>query len=119
MSLRAASKAYPAVSRVLVGIWVKQWSLSASGVIIVLRNNFGLSTTTADVCVGHNSRNITSKSLEAFFVSSDFVLGGEVVNCHGKCDIHDTVKCEERECGGILQALQERFSTLPFQFQLF
>jgi len=119
MSLRAVSKAYPTVSRVLAGIWVKQWSFSASGIISVLRNNFGFDTTTADVCVGHNSRYITSTSLEAFFGSSDFVLGHELVDCHGQCDITGRVICEKCECHGILQALQERFSTLPFQVRLF
>ena len=118
MSLKAVSKAYP-VSRVLAGVWLKQWSLSATGIISLLRNNFDFHTATMEVCTGHNSHNITPKSLEAFFGSSDFVLNDELVRCHGKCGLPGTVECEKRECSGILKALQERFSTLSFPVRLF
>lgn len=118
MSLKAVSKAYP-VSRVLAGVWLKQWSLSANNIISILYNNFDFNTTTAEVCTGHNSGYITPGSLEAFFGSSDFVLGHELVSCHGKCGIPGIVECEKRECSGIIQALQERFAGLPFPVQLF
>jgi len=119
MSLRAVNKAYPAISRVLVGAWLKQWYFSSNGIISLLRNHFDFVTTPAELCTGHNSRYITQKSLEAFFASSDFALGYEIVNCHGKCGISGAVECEKRECSGILKALQERFSTLSFPVRLF
>ena len=119
MSLRAVNKAYPAISRVLAGVWLKQWYFSSNGIISLLRNHFGFTTTSAELCTGHNSRYITPESLEAFWASCDFALGYEIVNCHGKCGISGAVECKKRECSGILKALQERFSILSFPVRLF
>ena len=119
VSLRAANKAYPAVSRVLAGVWLKQWYLSSNGIISLLRNHFGFTTTSAELCTGHNSSYITPECLEAFFGSCDFALGYEIISCHGECGISGTVECEKRECSGILKTLQERFSVLSFPVRLF
>jgi len=119
VSLRAVNKAYPAVSRVLAGVWLKQWNLSSNGIISILRNHFCFTTTSAELCTGHNSGYITPGSIEAFLGSCDFALGYEIINCHGKCGIFGAVECKKRECCGILKALQERFSVLSFSVRLF
>ena len=119
MSLREVSKAYPAVSRFLAGVWLKQWHFSSNGIITVLRNHFGFAPAVADVLASHHSRYITPTSLEAFFSSCDFVLGHELVSCHGKCDVAGKVSCETRECSVIIKVLQERFSKLSFPVPLF
>lgn len=119
VSLRAVNKAYPAVSRVLAGVWLKQWYFSSNGIISLLRNHFGFTATPAESCMGHSSRYITPGSLEAFFGSCDFTLGCEIISCHGKCGITGAVECEKRECSGILKSLQERFSVLSFPVRLF
>lgn len=119
VSIRKVHKAYPSISRVLAGVWVKQWSLSGRGIISVLRNSFGFRPETADVIAGHNSRYITSECLEAFYISCDLVCPDSLFSCHGQCDIFNTVKCGRRECSGILKGLQEKFSSLPFSVRLF
>lgn len=119
VSLRQVGKAYPAISRVLMGVWVKQWSFSSPGIISVLRNHFCVKVQIADICAGHNSSSITRESLEAFFVSSDFVLGDDLIICHGLCDLSGDTKCYNRACAGIIKGLQEKFSSLPFSVRLF
>ena len=119
VSLRQFSKAYPVINRVLAGVWLKQWSLSSPGIITALRNNFNMAMQPCVICSGHNSSYITSESLESFFVSSDFVLGSELVSCHGGCDISGTVRCDDRSCSVIIRLLQEKFTTLPFNVRLF
>ena len=119
VSFRQVSKAYPAISRILAGIWVKQWSFSSIETIAILRNHFGFHPEPADICSGHNSNCITPESLEAFFVSCDFVLSDSLTYCHGQCDILNSVECDNRACAGILKGLQEKFSSLPFSVRLF
>lgn len=119
VSLRQVNRAYPLISRVLAGVWLKQWSFSGNGVLSVLRNSFGFKPQSADMRAGHNSRYITPGSLEAFFISCDFACEDEINICHGECDISNTVKCERRMCAGILKSLQEKFAALPFPVRLF
>ena len=119
VSLRHVGIAYPAVSRVLVGVWVKQWSLSSPGVISVLRSCFGFEAQRADVCSGHHSSYITPASLESFFVGSDAVLGDELTLCDGECDMRNQGGCGDRGCRGIIKLLQEKFASLEFEVRLF
>jgi hypothetical protein len=119
VSLRQVSRAYPAVNRILAGVWLKQWFFSGPGIISVLRNHFDFKPQPVDVCVGHNSSYITPESLESFFVSCDFALSDDLTSCHGQCDISNAVICGHRGCSGILKSLQEKFSTLPFPVRLF
>jgi len=119
VSIRQIGKAYPGINRVLVGVWLKQWSFSSPGIISVLRNYFKFEAQPAEICSGHNSSYITRNSLEAFFVSSDFVLSEDLISCHGQCDILNSVKCDNRACSVILKGLQEKFSVLPFFVRLF
>lgn len=114
VSLRRFSRVYPGINRVLAGVWLRQWHFSSRGTISVLRNYFNMNPQSCAVCSGHKSSWITPDSLEAFFVSSDFVLGNELVSCNGRCDI----SCF-RECKDILKFLQEKFSVLPFPVRLF
>ena len=93
--------------------------MSGPGIISVLRNHFGASASPADVRVGHESAYITPSSIEAFLLGSDLALGDVLTSCHGRCDISDTVGCDERMCSGILKGLQEKFSDLPFSVRLF
>jgi hypothetical protein len=119
VSIRQVSRAYPVIKRVLAGVWLKQWHFSSPGIITVLRNLFSFEAQPAVICSGHNSSYITSESLEAFFVSSDFVSGDDLISCHGLCDISGEVKCYNQACTGILKGLQEKFSVLPFSVRLF
>ena len=119
VSLRNVNRAYPGLSRVLAGVWLKQWSLSSNGIISVLRHQFGFAPQVADVCVGHNSSYITPVGLQAFFISCDLVCGDDIIFCHGRCGNPHTVKCDHRACAGILKGLQEEFSSLPFPVRLF
>ena len=119
VSPRQLGKAYPAINRVLAGVWLKQWSLSSPGIITVLRNHFNLEAQACVICSGHRSSYITHESIEAFFVSSDFVSSDDLTSRHGQCDILNSVKCDNRACAGILKGLQEKFSVLPFFICLF
>jgi len=119
VSLRQIGKAYPAVNRVLVGVWLKQWSFSSNGIISVLRNHFNFEAQPSVICSGHSSSYITRESLEAFFVSSNFVLNNDLITCHGQCDISGEIKCDDHACTGMIKGLQEKFFTLPFSMRLF
>lgn len=119
VSLRQLGKAYPAINRVLAGVWLKQWRFSSPGIIAVLRSHFGFNPEPADVCVGHRSGYITPESLEAFFISGDFVLNDDLISCHGLCDISGNVKCDNRACTGVIKGLQEKCSSLQFSVRLF
>ncbi len=119
VSLRALNKAYPAVSRVLAGVWLKQWNFSSTGIISSLRNTFDFITKSAEVCTGHKSSYITAVSLEAFYGVSDFALGYELVNCHVACGIASAVNCQQRDCNDILKVLQERFTVITPSVRLF
>jgi len=119
VSLRQLGKSYPSINRVLAGVWLKQWHFSSGGIITVLRNHFGVKRESVDICTGHNSSYISSKSLEAFFVSSDFALSEDLTSCHGLCDVSGKIKCSNRACTGIIKVLQEKFSVLPFSVRLF
>ena len=119
VSIRKVTRAYPAINRVLAGVWLKQWSFSSPGIISTLRNYFDFNPQPADVCGGHNSSYITPESLEAFFVSCDFALSDDLTSCHGQCNISNAVICSHRGCSGILKSLQEKFSALPFPVRLF
>lgn len=119
VSIRQVSRASPVIKRVLAGVWLKQWHLSSPGIITVLRNHFNFEAQPAVICLGHSSFYITRESLEAFFVSSDFVSSDDLISCHGLCDVSGKIKCDDRACTGILKGLQERFSVLPFSVRLF
>ena len=118
MSLRQLGKAYPKINRVLAGVWLKQWHFSSPGIIAVLRSQFGFNPEPADVCVEHTSSYITPESLEAFFISCDFVLSDDLISCHGLCGIPWNIKCDDA-CTGVIKGLQEKFSSLPFSVRLF
>jgi hypothetical protein len=119
VSIRAASKSYPVIKRVLAGVWLKQWCFSSPGIITVLRNHFGIKPEPADVRSGHHSAYIVPASIEAFLISSDLVLGDQLTSCHGLCDGAEKIKCDNRPCGDILKCLQEKFIGLPFDVRLF
>lgn len=119
VSLRQLGKAYPAINRVLVGVWLKQWSFSSPGIISILRNYFNFEAQSAIICSGHSSSYITRESLEAFFISCDFVLSDDLTSCHGLCDISGNIKCDDRACTGVIKGLQEKFSVLPLSVRLF
>ena len=117
VSLNGVSRAYPCVSRVLVGSWVKRWYYNSNGIISVMRNYFGIQVQKADVCSYHNSRYISEQSLEAFFIISDFVIGNEICDCSGDCNA-EISSCIKRYCWGILEGIQKRFSSLPLCVEL-
>ena len=117
ISLRVINRLYPAVSRVLIGTWLKSWNYSSTGIISAIRNSFGISPQKADICSGHNSKYITAAALEAFFISSDLVLGFELFTCAGKCSSKNS-SCGSYLCSGILKGLQEIFSKLPYSVRL-
>ncbi len=119
VSLRQFGKAYPAINRVLAGLWIKQWHFSSPGIISVLRSHFGFTPEPSDVYSGHYSKYIIPESIEAFFISCDFVLSDDLSSCHGLCDISGNVKCDNRACTGMIKGLQEKFSSLPFSVRLF
>ncbi len=117
VSLKGVNRVYPYVSRVAAWNWVKSWYYNSNGIISVMRNYFGVQPQPADVCSYHNSKYITSLSLEAFFIVSDFVVGDEIYNCSGNCDIRAS-SCYNRYCSGILKEIHERFSLLPLSISL-
>jgi len=117
ISLRSINRLYPAVSRVLIGTWLKSWNYSSNGIISAIRNSFGVLPHKADICFGHNSKYITATALEAFFISSDLVLGFELFTCAGKCS-HKASSCGSYSCSGILKGLQEMFFKLPYSVRL-
>lgn len=117
ISLSGINRLYPIAGRVLIGTWLRSWHYSSNGIISVLRNSFGKDPQTADICSGHNSKYITASALEAFFLSSDFVLGYELYNCDGKCNCLESL-CGSHACSVILKGLQEKFSQLPFSVSL-
>jgi len=117
VSLKRINRAYPCVSSVLAGSWLKRWYYSSRGIISVMRNYFGFHSQMADVCSYHTSKYITAESLEAFFIVSDFVIGDELYNCSGTCSIQ-TSFCYQHYCSGILEEIQKEFFKLPFCVEL-
>ena len=114
-SFRGIERAYPSVSRILVGNWIKSWYYSSKGIISVMRSMYKSDVMLCDLCSGHKSLYITQESLESFYTVSDFVIGYELCNCNGKCD-YKVYSC--RDCSEILKKIQESFSSLPFKVQL-
>jgi hypothetical protein len=117
ISLSGINRLYPAAGRVLIGTWLKSWHYSSNGIITVLRNHFKKSPQSADICSGHISKYITTSALEAFFLSSDLVLGYELYKCDGKCS-PKVSSCDSHTCSEILKGLQEIFLILPFSVRL-
>jgi hypothetical protein len=117
VSLNGVNRAYPGVSRILVGNWIKRWYYNSNGIISVMRNHLGIQPQKADVCSYHNSKYISEQSLEAFFIVSDFVIGYELCDCIGKCNA-EISSCVNRYCSGILESIQRAFLKLPLFVEL-
>jgi hypothetical protein len=91
--------------RVLCGVWLRQWSQGAAGLVCLLHDCFGVPRRAVTPESGHFSRWISSGSFEAFEMCRELVFPGDRPDPDG--------------CRELFRLLQGRLAGLPFPVRLF
>jgi hypothetical protein len=104
-SLRGLARGDFRPPRVLCGIWLKQWSQGAAGLVCLLQERFVVTRCAVIPESCHFSRWITTAGFEAFEMCRDLVFPGN--------------RRDPDECRELLRLLQNRLGGLPFPVRLF
>ena len=106
--------------RIISGIWLKQWSFGATGVVSELRSNFKVKPRNIKVASGHYSKFITKVALRAFHACGELVLDRELVVCKCNFTLRTVRYCPSNTtCMSVLPSVLEIFSKHLPGFMIF
>lgn len=106
--------------RIISGVWLKQWSFGATGVVSELRSHFDVKPRNIKIGSGHHSKFITEVALRVFHACGELVLGKKLVACKCNLTLRTIDSCPGNiECMSVLPGVLEIFSKHLPGFKIF